>query len=93
MSYEVRYHADLCKHMEKLKARKKSGTYIKWIFLTALLTMFFSIPGKDFWMNCLIPGDTPLTTAAVETFAENMSEGTPFNKAFQEFCLEIMKCE
>lgn len=93
MSYEVRYHTNLCRDMEKQKAKKKSNAYIKWIFLTALLAMFFSIPGKEFWMEGLIPGYEPLTTVAVETFAENIYDGIPLNEAFQEFCLEIMKRE
>ena len=93
MSYEVRYHANLCRNMKNLKVRKKPSTYITWIFLVVLMAIFLTFPSKEFWMECLIPGDTPLTTAAVETFAENISEGTPFNEAFLEFCLEIMECE
>ncbi len=93
MSYELKYHTNLCKDLKIPKERKKFVGGLKWIFISILLALGISLLGRDFWMDFLIPGDSEVTAFAMETFAENIHEGTPIDEAFQEFCLEIVNRE
>ena len=93
MSYELKYHTNLCKNLKNPNERKKFAGGFKWLVVSIILALGISILGRDFWIDFLIPGDTGVTALAMETFADSIQEGVPIDEAFQEFCLEIVSSE
>ena len=93
MSYELRYHTNLCKNLQSSKSRVKPAVVGIWLFLTALLVFSFCLPEKGFWKEFLVPGDANTTIQAVETFSENLKKGASVEDAFHEFCLELVNFE
>lgn len=93
MSYELRYHTNLCKNLQSSKSRVKPVVVFKWLFLSVLLVLSICLPEEGFWKEFLIPGDTNVTIQAVETFSENLKGGASVEEAFHEFCLELVNFE
>ena len=89
MSYEIRYHMNLCKELPLRSKRKNSFGFIKWTILLGTLLLGVYLRSNDFWRNFWIPGDPTVTSHAVETFSDNLKEGVPLDTAFRTLCWEI----
>ena len=93
MSYETKYHPDLCKNYPVPGKTKKTAGVLKWLCVLTALLLGVSLHKKGFWFDFLIPGDSAVTVAAVETLSEDLKDGIPFKTALQNFCIEIVADE
>lgn len=91
MGYRVEYEA-----MWKI-GKRTSGEKQRIPGLTAAFLLAFVLLVNGFWprgrevlREILWPGDTAVTAAALETFAQELREGEPVGAAVESFCREII---
>ena len=90
MSYEIRYHMNMCKKLPLRSKRITSFRFIKWTILLGALVLGAYLRSNDYWRKFWIPGDPAVTSHAVETFADNLKEGISLDTAFRTFYWEIV---
>lgn len=91
MSYSVFYSPQT-----KKKFPDKKETHVKWGRVIAVMVLIcigigiVSLYKSGVLRELLIPGEPAITVAALETLAENLQEGMPFQQAVEAFCGEIL---
>lgn len=72
-------------------SRTRAGILTGFFFLVFLFLVTSYWPqGRDLLRQLLIPGDPDVTIAALETFAQELQEGTTFSDAAKTFYQSLL---
>lgn len=92
MGYRVEYQP-----MKKIRNAEKKR--VRLPALTALFILLFLLLVNQMWpqgrallRKALFPGDTAVTTSALDTFADELKAGNAFSTSFRNFCCTILEC-
>lgn len=91
MGYRVSYQD--VKKMHRMHKRKTGKlALIGILFLAVLLLLSAYWPrSASILREALVPGDTAVTTAAFETFTQQVRQGMGLGEAFRNFCQTVLQ--
>lgn len=74
-----------------IRRRERKGKWIVAIVILLLVGAFRLSPWYEGAASLLLPGDSAVTAAAIEAFAQRISEGESVAQAWTCFCREIIE--
>lgn len=90
MGYIIQYDPE--KNAQYPSKAVRHGRKGRYFVIAIFLCMIFvlAIRYRSAVQDWLIPGDTAVTTAAFETFSDEVRNGKPLGEAIAAFCKEVI---
>ncbi len=90
MGYQVRYPGSDPKTPRAYGRGKKLRTAVTGLLIASLFGSAMIPVTREMLIDCLVPGDTKITTAAVECFLRDVKQGEALDEAVTAFCEVVL---